>query len=136
MDTTFTAQPKSSMLKSALTGNVIFSTITGLLMIFDTVWLSPWMGIENPYILPIIGLGVLAWAYTIFRQIRKDNLTRSFARLIIAGDLVWVLASVVLLLGNFVDFTVGGKWLIAIAADLVLGFAVWQFFGLRRLENE
>lgn len=64
------------------------------------------------------------------------NLTRSFARLIIAGDLVWVLASVVLLLGNFVDFTVGGKWLIAIAADLVLGFAVWQFFGLRRLENE
>ncbi len=122
---------KLSGLQLALRSNAIFSLIAGLIFIFDSKWLTPWMGLENNLILIVIGIALLPWAYLLFNA-SKQEISKKFAQWIIAGDLIWVILSVEVILGIFVKLTVPGNWFVAAQADIVLGFAVWQFFALRK----
>jgi hypothetical protein len=48
-------------------------------------------------------------------------------------DAVWVIGSYVLIV--VVPFSVGGKWVVALVAELVLAFAVVQWLGIRRIRK-
>ena len=48
-------------------------------------------------------------------------------------DTIWVVASFVLIF--VVPFSVGGKWVVALVAELVLAFAILQWLGIRRVRK-
>lgn len=48
-------------------------------------------------------------------------------------DAVWVEGSYGLIL--VVPFSVGGKWLVALLAELVLAFAILQWLGIRKIRK-
>jgi hypothetical protein len=55
--------------------------------------------------------------------------------LAIDGDLAWVVGSAFILFLPVVSLSTAGKWAIAIVADIVLVFAIWQFFALRSVQK-
>jgi hypothetical protein len=48
-------------------------------------------------------------------------------------DAVWVMSSYVLIF--VVPFSVGGKWVVALVAELVLAFAIVQWLGIRKIRK-
>ncbi|HLF00588.1 MAG TPA: hypothetical protein VI547_01335 [Anaerolineales bacterium] len=121
------------LLRRALLGNAIFSTITGGLFVVGASPLSALIGLPSPAILIVMGLGVIGYAAFLFRAIRLDSIPRSLAVTTLVADSVWVVASVALLVTDWVPFTPEGKWLVAIIADLVGLFALLEFIGLRQM---
>jgi len=126
--TTFqaTASTESNLLRKALLGNSIFSTISGLLFVFDAAPIAAFLGLSSPLALRIIGAGLLAFAFMVYKIASADPINLKFAMGVVIGDLLWVVDSVLLIFTNLVVFTSGGKWAIAIVADIVLAFAVVQ----------
>lgn len=122
----------TSMLHYALRANDYFSGIVGLIFIFWAQPLANYMGVPSSMALILIGIGLVGWSYLLFQQSRKTKINKTFAGMAIEADLIWVAASVALLLWGGLPLTTAGKWLIGISADVVLGFAVWQYFGLRK----
>lgn len=120
------------MLHIALRSNAVFSDISGLVMLVAAKPLAAFLGLNNPGILVGMGIALLAWALILFWGSIQLDVPRWLAWLAIDGDLTWVVGSVIVLLLPAVSFSVAGKWTIAIIADIVLVFAIWQFFALRR----
>lgn len=138
-------QNSDNVLRTALLSNSVFTEIAALVFILAAKPLASFLGVPSPWALVGVGASLMLWAYTIKRGINRlgwpvkrnhnteDNPTsKGFAKLIIEGDLLWVAASVILLVGNWVPFTTAGKWFVAIQADAILMFAIWQYIGLRK----
>ncbi len=119
-------------IRTALRGNAIFSALSAIEFIFFSKVFSPLFGLSNLMILPLIGVGLLGWAAFLWLSTRRQDFQKMVALIAIDGDLLWVVASVALLVGNWIAYTQMGMWIIAIKADVVLIFAVWQFFALRK----
>ena len=58
-----------------------------------------------------------------------------FAWEVIALDVLWVLGSVLLIFTDLVPLSIGGKWTVALIADIVALFAILQYVGLRRQQS-
>jgi hypothetical protein len=124
-----------SLLRRGLIGNAIFSAITGTLMIAGTGAISEFMGLTPAWVPAAIGAGVLLWAIDVGWLARKDNISASKAWMVIAGDLLWVVASYGIIVSGVPELTTGGKWTLAIVAEIVGLFAVAQYLGLRRMRS-
>jgi len=122
----------NSRLHIAMRSNALFCDMSGLLMILAAKPLSRFLGIDQSGILVGLGIGLFAWALMLFWGSIQDEIPTWLAWLTIDGDLAWVVGSVIVLLLPALSFTVPGKWTIAIIADIVLIFAIWQFFALRK----
>ena len=125
---------KNSMLHIAIRSNAIFCDISALVMVVAAKPLASFLGLSNPAILVGIGLVLFAWALMLFWGSMQVQVPRWLAWLAIDGDLAWVAASAIVLLLPASPLSVAGKWAIAISADVVLVFAIWQFVGLRRTQ--
>ncbi len=123
---------KNSMLHIAMRSNAAFCDLSSLVMIIFAKPLAAFLGLSNPAILVGIGIALFAWALLLFWGSVQTDVPKWLAWLAIDGDLGWVLGSVVILLLPTVTFTGPGKWTIAIIADIVLVFAIWQFYALRK----
>jgi hypothetical protein len=123
-----------TLLRRALLGNAVFSGVSGLAMILAAGPLASLMGLPSPLILIVAGLGVLGYAAIVFRISTRPSISRGEAIFTVIADTTWVAGSLVLLLTGWVPFTLAGKWLVAIAADIVAVFALMQFIGFRRLK--
>lgn len=126
---------KNSMLHVALRSNAAFCDISGLVMIIAAKPLAAFLGLSNPAILVGIGIGLFAWALLLFWGSMQLEVPRWLAWLAIDGDLAWVVGSAVLIFLPVLSFSNPAKWTIAIIADVVLLFAIWQFIALRRTDN-
>ena len=123
----------ATLLRRALLGNAVFSGVSGLALTLAAGPLASLMDLPSPLILIVAGLGVLGYAAIVFRIATRPIISRGEAIFTIIADSSWVAASLVLLLTAWVPFTPAGKWLVAIAADIVAVFALMQFIGFRRL---
>jgi hypothetical protein len=126
---------KNSKLHIAMRSNAIFCDVSGLVMILAAEPLSQFLRLNNPAILVGLGIGLVAWALVLFWGSMQNEVPNWLAWLAIDGDLVWVLGSVVLLFLPAVTLSTAGKWTVAIIADIVLVFAIWQFFALRSAQK-
>ena len=131
MTTKTTHTTKYSTLHTALGINGIFSGISGILFIAVAGPIATFMGLEAPGILRIIGVLLLIFAADLF-WIAQGTINLRLATAVIAGDVLWVVGSAVILLTDLVPLTTGGKWGVAIVADIVALFAIWQFYGVRQ----
>ena len=116
----------------ALAMNAIFSATSAVLMLLSADWVAAQVGLPGPadvYSVSVFLLVFAGWlgfiVYTV--RIRMPEIL-----LIIAGDLVWVLGSAVLVGLHYNGFTTAGLFLTDAVALAVLTFAVLQIRGLRR----
>ena len=126
---------KNSKLHIAMRSNAIFCDVSGFVMVLAAKSLSQFLGLQNPAILVGLGIGLIAWALLLFWGSAQEEVPNWLARLAIDGDLAWVLGSAVLLFLPAPALSTAGKWTIAVVADIVLVFAIWQFFALRSAQK-
>lgn len=121
-----------TMLKTAMRSNAVFSSLTALAFILVAAPIGKAIGISPSSILTYLGVGLAIFAVELFVFTRKDDINETFAQIVIAGDLLWVLGSIIVFFSSAIPLTTAGKWFVAIQADIVLIFAVWQYFGLKK----
>ena len=66
------------------------------------------------------------------RRVQGEG-TFALSRGFLVADVIWVLASMVIVLDGLVPLTTAGFWGVLIIADVVAVFAVLKYIGLRRL---
>ena len=126
---------KNSKLHIAMRSNALFCDVSGFVMVLAARPLSQFLGLQNPAILVELGIGLIAWALLLFWGSMQNEIPTWLSWLAIDGDLVWVIGSAIILFLPAVSFSTAGKWTIAIVADIVLVFAIWQFFALRSVQK-
>jgi hypothetical protein len=126
---------KNSKLHIALRSNAIFCDVSGFVIVLAAKPLSQFLGLQNPAILVGLGIGLIAWALMLFWGSMQEEIPNWLAWLAINGDLAWVIGSAIILFLPAVSLSTAGKWTVAIVADIVLVFAIWQFFALRGVQK-
>ena len=127
------SQENASLLRTALIGNALFSTASGLTILFAQRWVLGILGLSQNVSLLILGAALLFFAFTLVLNARRSQVKTVDAWIAVVMDLVWVLGSWVLIF--VVPFSTGGKWVVGLVAELVLLFALLQFMGIRRLQK-
>ena len=122
-----------SLLRRGLIGNAIFSAVSGTVMIAASGRISDFTGLTPGWLPAVIGAGVLLWALDVGWLARKEEISPSQAWTVIAGDIVWVVASYAIIFAGVPELTTAGKWTVGILAEMVGIFAVIQYLGLRRM---
>jgi hypothetical protein len=130
----FTLETKS-FLQKALLGNAAFSGLSGLLMFLAAGTISQFLGLDNPLFLTIIGIILLLYMPFLVWLANQSPVPNWMAWAVIELDVLWVIGSLVLIFTSLVPLTMGGKWMVAITADVVAVFAILQYIGLRRQQR-
>lgn len=123
----------STPIRSILYGNALFSGVSGLLSIFASQPIARAIGIDMPLVILILGIGLVGYAALIYFNASRPQISRSFVLFAVVCDTIWVLLSIILLLTNWIPFSVPGKWAIGILAAIVDVFATLQFFEWRKM---
>jgi len=126
-------QSKDQLIRNALRANSLFSGISGVIILFDSGFLVDFMGAGTSLFYLALGVDLLIYAAVLFYFSGQASMDKRVAWFAIDADVLWVLGSAVILLGNMFDISIAGKWLILIIADIVLVFAIVQYLGIRRL---
>jgi hypothetical protein len=123
-------------LRRALQADTLFSGISGIFTLADATFVANWLGFstaEATRNVMFLGIGMLAWAVLVLWVSRRPRLTHSLVFLIIEGNLLWVIGSVILLSTGWLPFSTSGKWTVAIVADVAGMLAILQYVGWRRI---
>lgn len=123
----------AQFLRRVLRANAIFSTLSALGVLLFADPLTTLLGVPEPLVLYVLGLGLLPFAWFVYQTGKQDVLNNRHVNLFLVLDILWVAASYLLIFSGFVPLTTAGKWLIGLLAEVVFIFAVLEFIGLRRL---
>ncbi|MEM9552718.1 MAG: hypothetical protein AAGC60_00545 [Acidobacteriota bacterium] len=123
-------------LRPTLFTNATFSGLAAILAIDFASALGPWLGAEPALLRSLgveLGLFALAVGFVAWRLTPERPWTRYAVLAIAVLDLLWVAASVALLLAPTSPLTVAGTWVVALQALAVLDFGLIQLAGWRGL---
>lgn len=121
------------LLRKALLGNALFSTLSGLTILIGHQWVSRILGLTNNVNLWILGVGLIVFAVILTINARRQDVKTTDAWVAVWMDLAWVVGSGVLIF--VVPFSIAGKWIVLFVAEVVLVFALLQFLGIRRIQK-
>lgn len=121
----------STLLRGALGANALFSFSTGLLLVGAPEWAATTLGDVTPWMLRLIGVGLLLFAAFLVWVARRPESRAAYALLATGADLGWVAGSAVLLVFPVLSST--GVGVVVGVAGVVLVFALLQGAGLRAL---
>ena len=122
-------------LTNVLRANAIFSTVSGLLVIFFADSIAQLIGLANPMILVGLGITLLPFAFFVYKVSAMEVVNSKLVWVIIELDALWVLGSAILLFANVVPFTTMGKWSIGLLAEVIAIFAILEYVGLRKAQK-
>lgn len=125
-------QDQFSTLRRALRGNGTFSLISGLILVVGASPIATFMGLEATAVFRGLGIVLAIFGIDLFWVASKDVIDRRLAWTAVILDIIWVVASYSLLLGDWLSLTTAGNWTVALLAEAVAVFAIWQYIGLRR----
>jgi len=128
------------LLRRTLWGNAIFSAASGVVMAAFAVPLTRLAvqeagaisGPDFALVLELLGLGLIAFGLACAWIASRPTLPRTWAQVVFAADLVWVVGSL-LVLGLPSMWTAIGLAGMVIQALIVADFVVLEYLGLRRL---
>ena len=107
--------------------NAAFSTLCGIDALLLNTQIQQWFGFENPYVLPVLGVGLLGFAahltYVALRQ--PDN--KKVVNAISMADAGWVMGSLVLMVFQPFELSMLGYGCIAAIAAVVALFGYQQY---------
>ena len=126
----------AALLRRALQSNALFSLLSALAFILASGPVARFLGPAVPsWIILAIGVSFLPFVYGVY-GVSSDIAGRwRYGRIITAMDATWVVASYLVLWLAWSQFTVAGRWFIALQAEVIFLFAVLQMMGLRRLQK-
>lgn len=125
--------PHASLLRRALAGNAVFSTLSGLFFALAPERVAELYS-EEPFALLVvraIGIGLLLFAAIVANEARRPRPRGLEVLLIAAGDAMWVLATLALLPFVWSDISLAGAELALAVALAVAFFCALQLAGLR-----
>ena len=125
------ARQASHLLRQSLRANAAFSGFSGMGMLVASGAIASYLGLQRPAVLIPIGVSLLLFCASLLFNSFRDAMSLAEVRLAIGMDIAWVLGSVFVVGADILSRQ--GNWMVAIAADVVLAFAVLQFLGLRRI---
>ena len=120
-------------LQITLLSNALFSLLTGLSLIIFHNTIANWFGNQNSTVFWVIGIGLLFFSYSVFIQIKNPKPDSVFY--IVIQDIIWILASIVILLVRPFNIPILGNQIIAGVAIIVLFFGVGQSVGLAQIDT-
>jgi hypothetical protein len=126
-------EERQGLLKKALTGNAVFSVVSGVVILLANRWLVKFLGLPEKVSLAILGVSLIVYAAILLFNARRPKIKLTDAWVAVIMDAIWVVGSYALIF--VVHFSVGGKWVVALVAELVLAFAVLQWMGIRRIRR-
>jgi hypothetical protein len=126
-------EERQALLKKALTGNAVFSVVSGVVILFANRWLIKFLGLPDKVSLAILGVSLIVYAAILWLNARRPKIKIPDAWVAVTMDAVWVVGSYTLIV--VVPFCVGGKWVVALMAEVVLAFAILQWLGIRRVRG-
>jgi hypothetical protein len=126
-------QEPQDFLKKALTGNAVFSVVSGAAILFANRWLVEFLGLPEKVSLAILGVSLIGYAVLLWLNAHRPKIKITEAWVAVIMDVIWVVGSYSLILA--VPFSVVGKWVVALVAELVLAFAVLQWLGIRKIRK-
>jgi hypothetical protein len=119
----------SRPLKLALLGNGIFSATSGALLLIVPEQIGGLLGVQETWLLMLIGLGLAVFAGDLFHQATRDRLRTWRALYSVCGDLLWVIGTIILLLFFPAAVSAQGATLLIGVAMVVTLFAGLQLWG-------
>jgi hypothetical protein len=121
-------------LRTALLGNAVFSTISGLIFALRSDAVADLIGVGDAWIYLVLGIALLGFAGLVAWVATRRPINAFYALLISVADAGWVLGTALLiaLLGVAAFQAYGLLVLIAIAAA-VLCFCIAQLLGIGRM---
>ncbi len=128
-----TVDERQSLLKKALTGNALFSAVSGVTILCANRWLVKFLGLPESVGLAIVGVSLIVFAAILWLNARRPKIKVTDAWVAVIMDAAWVVGSYVLMFA--VPFSIGGKWMVALVAELVTAFAILQWLGIRRIRK-
>jgi hypothetical protein len=128
-------QPRQiTWLRNVLFVDALFCALGGIVFAVGATLLATLTGMTASF-LAVIGAGLVVWATVPFMAARREPTGPSTVMLVVAVNVAWVIASVILLIADPFPLTTEGKWFVLIIADAVGVLAVLQFIGARRLSK-
>lgn len=121
----------SRLLRRALTGNAVFSTLCGVTLLAAGGLLGPVLAVP-PLALRIVGLTLLPFAFGLWQNAHRVAVHRGEAWLAVGLDLAWVAGSALLVFGDLWPLSYAGIWAVLGVAEVVLVCAALQGLGLVR----
>jgi len=121
-------------LRTALLANAGFSSLSGLVFVLWSVNVAGLIGLGSGWPVVFAGLGLFLYAAGLVIIARKPQISPIETIGIIVADLSWVVVSAlaIVFFGELIPAI--GEWLIAGIALIVLDFALWQAWSLKRLK--
>lgn len=123
---------KSDLLRRALQANSIFSGVSGGIFIAAAGPLTSFLGLDAPVILILTGVLLILYAVGLWQTAARNPINRRLALIAVILDAAWVIGSLAILLTGWLSLTTGGRWVVAIVADVVAIFAGLQWYALRQ----
>jgi len=128
------------LLRRTLWGNAVFSVISGAVLVACATPFSSWAtqgpvsvaGLDLAVVFELLGLGVVLFGVICGWAASRETLPEGWARVIFAADIVWVVASAVVLMLPASWTTAGIAGIVAVAL-IVADIAILEYLGLRRL---
>ena len=124
---------RQALLKKALASNAVFSVVSGVVILSANRWLVKFLGLPEKVSLAILGVSLIVYAAILWFNARRPKTKITDAWVAVIMDVIWVVGSCALIF--LVPFSVGGKWVVALVAELVLAFAILQWLGIRRVRK-
>jgi len=124
---------RQQLLRRALLANASFSTISGLVLVFAQRWVVRLLGLPETIDLSTLGISLLVFAAILVLFARKNPIKLLDAWIAVILDAAWVIGSYPLLF--VVPFSISGKWVVGIVAEVVMVFAFMQWLGIRRIRK-
>src|SRR6266849_3995003 len=108
------SKERQQLLRMALMGNALFSTISGLILILAGQWVVRLLGLPESVNLITMGISLLVFAVTLVVFARRKPIKVSDAWIAVVLDLAWI---------------------VGIVAEVVMLFALAQWLGIRRIRK-
>jgi len=126
-------EERQDLLKKALTGNAVFTVVSGLAILFANRWLVKFLGLPDKVSLAILGVSLIVYAAILWLNARRPKIKITDAWIAVILDAVWVIGSYVMIF--VAPFSVNGKWVVALLAELLMAFAILQWLGIRKIRK-
>ena len=120
-----------ALLAGVLLINGTISGLVGLIVFLVPTQIDELMGAGSPGIVRLVGAGLVLFGIAVFALGRQTGpVLRSGGRVVLVLDIIWVVASVVLVASGW--FSTSGKVIVLAVALVVAGFALGEVVGLQR----
>ena len=113
-------------LRITLKINAAFSLLSGIDFIVFNGFLADKIGVDSKQALIFIGVGLIVFAGLVFFNAFRKNIDAKSIKSIIVQDLLWVIASAIVLTFKAFDLSALGYELILLIALIVGTFAIFQ----------